>query len=228
LRSRGPGGLAGAVPGGSVRPCSDRRATSRGAAAAPPAEAGRRTQLVDRVADALCDQVQVGHRVEVAQQAEVETTVVAHDRDAERLSLGERRQREDVDELAAEHVERDLGPGDVGDHEVEEPLARLEAARLGEHRRRGETGELGEHLGADRLAALLEAAERLAHHAVALERSGSKMQQRHHRGDAVARHAVFVLAAPLTGTIAFSVIASTCSPRCFRLAQRSHDGDHRR
>ena len=65
--------------------------------------------------------------------------------------FGQRDHREDVAQPAAEHVERELRTGDVGDDEVEEALAGLQARRLGGDRRRGEVGELAEQVRADGL-----------------------------------------------------------------------------
>ena len=53
--------------------------------------------------------------------------------------------------VAPEDVERELGARDVRDHEVEEPLSRLEARGLADDRRWREVGELREQRGADRL-----------------------------------------------------------------------------
>ena len=72
--------------------------------------------------------------------------VVAHDRDAEGLLLGQG--HDGVEDLQAppEQVQRELGAGDVGDDQVEERLAGLQAGGLAEDRGRGEAGQVGEHL----------------------------------------------------------------------------------
>ena len=111
---------------------------------------------------AVGDQVDVLHRVVVGQQAEVDAAVVAHDRDRERVVLGQEGDREDVLELAAEHVERDLRAGDVGDDQVEEPGREVDPRGLGEQGRRREVVEARDHLGAERLLRLLQLVHRRA------------------------------------------------------------------
>ena len=69
------------------------------------------------------------------EQAEVHLAVVAHDRDAERLALGQRGHREEVEQLAPEQVERHLRARDVRYDEVEEALARLQPRGLRHHGR---------------------------------------------------------------------------------------------
>ena len=124
---------------------------------------GRLEQLLDLGLDALGDQGHVLHRVVVAEQAEVDLAVVGHDRDRQRVVLRQEGDREDVEQLAAEHVERDLRPGDVGDDQVEQPGREVDPRRLGEQRRRGEVVEARDHLGAERLLRGLDPVHRLAH-----------------------------------------------------------------
>ena len=126
--------------------------------------------------------------------------VVAHHRDAKRLAAGERHHRVERAQATAQQVERELGPRDVGDDEVEVALAGLQARRLAEDRRRGEAGEVGEHLGADRLAGALEVVHRHADLLVA--RRGvldPDRQRRPHRGDAIAQRAALDVGAHRDG-----------------------------
>ena len=106
--------------------------------------------------------VEVGHRVVVGEQAEVDLAVVAHDRDRERVVLGQERDRDDLLHLAAEQVERELRPRHVRDDQVEQPRREVEPRGLREQRRRREVGQPGDHLGAERLLRLLQLAHRLA------------------------------------------------------------------
>ena len=66
---------------------------------------------------------------------------------AERLTSGEWDHRVHRLQPAPEHVQRVLRPRDVGDDEVEHPLARLQAGGLSDDRGGREAGQLGEHLG---------------------------------------------------------------------------------
>ena len=84
------------------------------------------------------ERVDVGHRVVVGEQAEVDLAVVAHDRDGERVVLGEERDRHDLLHLAPEQVERELRPRHVRDDQVEEPGGEVEPRGLGEQRGRRE------------------------------------------------------------------------------------------
>ena len=68
----------------------------------------RRDDLGEARLERLGEVVQHRHRLVVADQAEVDAAVVAHDPDADGLALGQRDHREDVAEAAAEHVEREL------------------------------------------------------------------------------------------------------------------------
>src|SRR5918999_689227 len=47
------------------------------------------------------------------EQAEVDRAVVAHDRQREGVVLGQERDRDQLEQLAPEHVERELRPGHV-------------------------------------------------------------------------------------------------------------------
>ena len=61
----------------------------------PGAAARGLEQLVQRRLEVVGELLEVLHRVVVADQAEVDLAVVAHDPDAERLALGQRHHRED-------------------------------------------------------------------------------------------------------------------------------------
>jgi hypothetical protein len=87
------------------------------------------------------DPVEVGQRVVVAEQAEVDRAVVGHDRDPEGGVAGQRDLREDPLEPPAEQVEGELRARHVGDREVEHPLMGLQAGGLGHDRRRREAGQ---------------------------------------------------------------------------------------
>ena len=93
-----------------------------GAACRRPPPRRARPSTRDRVAELL----EVGQRVVVAEQAEVQPAVVGDDRDRERV-LGQERDREDL-HLAAEHVQRELRPGHVRDEQVEQPRREVAAA----------------------------------------------------------------------------------------------------
>ena len=88
--------------------------------------------------------------------------VVAHDRHRQGVVLGQEGDREDLLHLAAEHVERDLRPGDVGDDQVEEPGREVDPRGLGEQRRRREVVEARDHFGAERLLGALQPLHLLA------------------------------------------------------------------
>ena len=104
----------------------------------------------------LAEDVDVGHRVAVGVEAEVDAAVVGGDADRERLSLGERRDGIGREHLGVAGVERGLRAGHVGDHDVVEPARhrRAEPGAEGVQRRRREAGEVGERRRADGLAAL--------------------------------------------------------------------------
>ena len=72
------------------------------------APARQRQQLGQRRLDAVADAVEVGQRVVVAEQPEVHLPVVGHDRDRQRVALGQERDGEDVVHLAAPDVQRQL------------------------------------------------------------------------------------------------------------------------
>ena len=80
----------------------------------------------------------------------------------ERVVLRQERDGEDVLELAAAHVERELRARDVRDDQVEEPRREVQPRRLREDRRRREVLHAGQHLGADGLLGLLQPVHRLA------------------------------------------------------------------
>ena len=72
----------------------------------------------------------------------------------------------------------------------------LQAGGLGGDRRRREVGQLGQHLGADRLAGGLQVAHRGGDQLQPLDRVlAPDRQRRHHRRDAVAERAVLLLGA---------------------------------
>ena len=163
--------------------------------------------------------VEVPEQVVVADEAEVDAAVVAEQRDPEALvacasgTIGKQ-----VDHLAAHQVERELRARHVGHDQVEEALAGHQARGLPHHVGRREAGELGEHLGAHRLAALLEplAAPRGRCRA---GRPGSW----HQTGSGAIIAATLLPSAPrsrsvrtLTGTIAFSSRPSVTLARCRR------------
>ena len=114
----------------------------------PAASTSSSSDVLERLAQLL----EIGHRVVVAEQAEVHPAVVGHDRDGQRLVLGQERDREQVLELAPEHVERELRPGHVRHEQVEQPRRELQPRRLGEDRRRRQRLQAGDDLGARRPA----------------------------------------------------------------------------
>ena len=111
----------------------------------------------ERVAEALGEHVDVGHRVAVGVEAVEDLAVVRRQADAQGLPLGQRDDRVGGEHPRLAGVERLLRAGHVGDHQVEPALG--QAARdPGAERvqgRRGEAGQPGQRLGADRLAGLL-------------------------------------------------------------------------
>ena len=86
-------------PRGRWRPRRRRRPASRRASATSSSSDASIPSATSR---------DVGQRVVVAEQAEVHLAVVGHDRDRQRVVLGQERDGEDVLELAAAHVEREL------------------------------------------------------------------------------------------------------------------------
>ena len=135
-------------------------------------------------------------RVVVGEQAEADAAVVAHDRDRERVVLGQEGDREDLLHLPSEHVERQLRPGHVGDDQVEEPGREVDPRGLREQGRRGEVVEAGDHFGAQRLLGALQALHLLADDPQPPHRVLDVDGQRpaHHR-DLVAEVAALVLGA---------------------------------
>src|SRR5581483_638655 len=145
--------------GGSAGACGLRRRRSARAAlrallgsrfalAACPCrrQPGGTVERGDRPFQIVGDRIELGQRVVVAEQPEAEVAVVAHDGDAERLARGQRHDGVEALQLASEQVERELRARDVRDDEIEELLAGLQPRGLAEDRRRGEAGEVGEHL----------------------------------------------------------------------------------
>ena len=80
-----------------------RGAQAAAAAAPPPARARPATRRCPSAID-----FDVLHRVVVGEQAEADLAVVAHDRHRQRVVLRQEGDREDLLQLAPEHVERDL------------------------------------------------------------------------------------------------------------------------
>src|SRR4051794_10316720 len=75
--------------------------------------AGGVGKLLQRFGEVVGEVLQVGHGVVIPDQPEIDRAVVAHERDPESLVHGERHHREDVEQLVALHVERELRAGDV-------------------------------------------------------------------------------------------------------------------
>src|SRR2546421_12947340 len=104
LRSASADALSGLTGGRgpaawpSLRGCAacgvpSRRTRRRGLSHGPlraGARARRAGQRRDRALQLLCDQLEIGEGVVVAEKAEAEVSVVAHDRDSQRLALRER------------------------------------------------------------------------------------------------------------------------------------------
>ena len=161
-----------------------------------PGRARRAVQRGDRPFQVVGDRVELGQRVVVAEQPEAEVAVVAHHGDAERLARGERHDRVQPAQFAAEQVERELRPGHVGDDEVEELLACLQPRGLAEDRRRREAGEVRQHLCADRLPGVLQVLHRRRDR---VQRLGGRLdadrQRRPHRRDLVAERSALGLGA---------------------------------
>src|SRR5688572_15738792 len=82
--------------------------------------ADRLGQLLDRRLEVARERVEVAHGVVIADEAEVDGAVVAHDPETDALVARQRHHRVDRLELAAHQVQRELRAGDVGDDEVEE------------------------------------------------------------------------------------------------------------
>src|SRR5688572_22872681 len=76
------------TPGGYGRLCARGVPRAHAGAGAPssrrrPGRRGRALEVVDREGELVAQRVELRHRVEVAQEAEGEVAVVAHDRDAQ-------------------------------------------------------------------------------------------------------------------------------------------------
>ena len=113
------------------------------------------------------DHVDVRQGVEVAEQAEVHLAVVGHDRDRQRVVLGQEGHGDRLQHLPPKHVEGELGAGDVGDDQVEQPGGEVQPGGLGEDRRRGEVLGAGDDLRAEGLLGLLQAVHRVARRSAA-------------------------------------------------------------
>ena len=90
---------------------SQRRALGRSPARRSASRRCSRARASSSASDASMPSaivVDVGQRVVVAEQAEVHAPVVGHDRDGQRVVLGQEGDREDVEQLAPAHVEREL------------------------------------------------------------------------------------------------------------------------
>src|SRR3954449_12480165 len=85
-----------------------------GALPRPLGRASDLEQLLEVLLEQPGDRVDVGHRVVVGEQAEVDLAVVAHDRDRQRVVLGQEGDRHDLLHLASEQVERELRTRHVG------------------------------------------------------------------------------------------------------------------
>ena len=133
--ARPPGACGRAAAAPLRRAAAGVRALARGTSSpTPAASASSRIASPQRGGE----RVEVGQGVVVADEPEVDAAVVGHHRDAERGVLGQRDERIELAQPAAEQVERDLRPGHVRHREVEEALARLETGGLGEHGGGGE------------------------------------------------------------------------------------------
>ena len=86
-------------------------------------------QLVERLVEALGEQVGVGQRLAIGVDAEEGLVADRRHPDRERVAVGERHDRIGLLELAAEHVQRLARPGDVRDDEVERARARRPGVR---------------------------------------------------------------------------------------------------
>ncbi len=146
------------------------------------------------------DAFEVGHRGAVGEQAEADLAVVADDRDRQRVATGEEADREDPLDLAAEHVEGDLRPGEVGDEQVEEPGREVDRRGRAQQQRRREVAEpvveAPDRFRAQRLLGGLQRLHRLVDGAQALDRVGDADRQRPaHRRQPVAQLALLVVGA---------------------------------
>ena len=126
---------------------------ARSAARGPCARrllAGQRQQLGQRRLDPVGDGVEVGHRVVVAEQAEVHLAVVGHDRDGQRvvLAAGTRRGRRPAARARA-RTAGTAGPGTLVTIRLNRRVEKFSREAWAEDRRRGEVLDAGQHLGAD-------------------------------------------------------------------------------
>ena len=144
----------------------------------------------------LAEHLDVGRGVAVAPQPEVQRAVVRQDPDDHRQVARQRHDRERLQQSRAHEVERLLRTGHVGDDQVEERLAVHDARREAHQRRRDVLGHAEQHLGADRLAPLLEIGGLRGDRLQALDRGPVVDRQVHeHRRDLVAERAALVVGA---------------------------------
>ena len=199
-------------------------------ALALPALARGGQQLGERLLEVRGERVDVGHRVVVGEQPEVDLAVVAHDRHRERVVLGQERDRDDLLHLAPEQVERELRPRHVRDDQVEEARREVEPRGLGEQRRRREVVQAGDHLGAERLLRLLQLAHPLAARSAAARpgRPRTRAAARASRRSGCPASRCSSSERIETGTSARSSTPSVRTPRsCSQLPQRArHDRQH--
>ena len=191
-------------------------------------DAGHRRELGDRTLQRDGEVVEVGQRVVIGHQAEVDAAVVGHDRDAQRSVLDERDERVQARQRPPEQVERELRAGHVRHGQVEEALHRLDPRGLGEDRRRGEVRQRRQRLGADGLARLLQAAHRLVHRAEARDRVvEADRQRRVHRRDLVAERPALGLGAHRDRHHRLELDVRVVAVREEVAAQRArHHGEH--
>ena len=117
--------------------------------------------------------------------------VVGQQRHAERLALGERHHRERVEHARGRAGRAGTaGPGTLVTTRLKKRWRDISRDAWSMIVERREAGQVGEHLGADRLAARLEALQLLAHDVEPRHRLlAPHRQRRHHRGHAVAERA---------------------------------------
>ena len=100
-------------------------------------------EFVERAAHAVGQHVEIVD-VAVGHQAEEQPTVVGEDGDPHAVVGSERHQRPDLPHPRTERVERQLGPGHVGDRDVEQPRGKERTRKGAVQRGRGERQEVDE------------------------------------------------------------------------------------
>src|ERR1022692_4172956 len=144
-----------------------------------PAVLGGSLELGDSGLDAAGKNSDVRRRAVVAGQSEGDLAVVGEDRDADAQRRGDRNVGNDLDQLAAEGIERLLRARDVGGDRDDLPLRKAEG-EPDEHRRQRERREpaQGYHgLAGRRLLALLELGQLAPDGGQPLERVGDVHRQ---------------------------------------------------